>query len=458
MLRVAMLLCFHYESKCTKVVVSNALALLCTMLKDHHLLKSFTSLLLLFISFAATTSALSSPKDLSSKLTGSETHNMATSVIRLSYKDLVNKTPFAISCAKRAFCERGCFGALSIYDIPEWKDACKQVLNVGKKLALDQCEEAIKARKECQADVHVGPGWLGSPGKETHSLQSGYYANLKNEEEMFPHVNNDSEEVWSSNRWPSTLAHDGKSFQQSVKSAGKIMYDVSLLTLDLAQTAAVEIMAEKYSQPCADVVPNLRDLAERSNFLPSRLVYYDAKYERDDDVMQESDSSKCRKYWLPWHLDFNLATAFAPALWIKEDEALSGKSDSSMIWNDDENSEKEAGLMLRNPDGSIVPAAIGRDCILIQLGAHAQLVSGSVLKAGPHAVAKKNSEGNLGRLLFGLFVYGAWESRMKPSAELLKIVGEESILEDDFACLMEKAYTGDTVLKGYKAFETYMNS
>ena len=47
---------------------------------------------------------------------------------------------------------------------------------------------------------------------------------------------------------------------------------------------------------------------------------------------------------------------------------------------------------------------------------------------------------------------------MKPSTELLKIVGEESILEDDFACLMEKAYTGDTVLKGYKAFETYMNS
>ncbi|GFH49589.1 hypothetical protein CTEN210_06065 [Chaetoceros tenuissimus] len=300
---------------------------------------------------------------------------MATSVIRLSYKDLVNKTPFAISCAKRAFCERGCFGALSIYDIPEWKDACKQVLNVGKKLALDPCEEAVKARKECQADVRVGPGWLGSPGKETHSLQSGYYANLKNEEEMFSNVNNDSEQVWSVNRWPSELAHDGKSFQQSVKSAGKIMYDVSLLTLDLAQTAAVEIMSEKYSQPCADVVPNLRNLAENSNFLPSRLVYYDAKYERDDHVMQEADDSKCRKYWLPWHLDFNLATAFAP------DEALSGKSDSSMIWNDDKNPEMEAGLMLRNPDGSIVPAAIGRDSILIQLGAHAQLVSGSVLKA-----------------------------------------------------------------------------
>ena len=65
-----------------------------------------------------------------------------------------------------------------------------------------------------------------------------------------------------------------------------------------------------------------------------------------------------------------------------------------MIWNDDENPEKEAGLMLRNPDGSIVPAGIDRDCILIQLGAHAQLVSGSVLKAGPHAVAKQTSEEN----------------------------------------------------------------
>jgi hypothetical protein len=46
---------------------------------------------------------------------------------------------------------------------------------------------------------------------------------------------------------------------------------------------------------------------------------------------------------------------------------------------------------------------------------------------------------------------------MKPSSELLKIIGDESILKDDFGSLMEKAYTGETVLEGYKKFEEYMN-
>ena len=34
----------------------------------------------------------------------------------------------------------------------------------------------------------------------------------------------------------------------------------------------------------------------------------------------------------------------------------------------------------------IQPAALGDDCILVQLGAHSQLATGGLLRAGPHAV------------------------------------------------------------------------
>lgn len=353
---------------------------------------------------------------------------------------------------------------MQISDVPNWKACRDGVMHLGKQLALDPGPEAARARCGCKADARVAPGWFGSPGKETHALQSGFYANLKNEVDMFPNIaNNDLQQVqvWESNRWPQ-LEANGSSFQNTVKDAGKIMYDVSLLTLDLARRAALQRMQEKYSVDVANIevaVPDLRQMAEEANFLPSRLVYYDAKFERSDGRIEDGDGR--RKYSLPWHIDFNLATAFAPALWIDEEMALRGEDGDDSSLSGKQNPEHGSGLILRNPDGCIIPAAIGHDCLLIQLGAHSQLSTGGILKAGPHAVGKqKDKYGNysLGRLSFGLFVYGKWDARMAPSPELLDIIGgDDNILKDDFSSLMKKAYTGETILDGYRKFEAYRN-
>lgn len=400
------------------------------------------------------TSAIASP-DIQHQL-----QIMSSVVIRISYKDLIRQSPNAISCARMAFCDRDCFGALEIYDIPGWKTCREQVTKLGTQLALDQSEEGIRARDECRGDVRVGPGWMGSPGQETHSLQSGFYANMRNEGKSIRIDKSDDCQVWEANRWPHLKAeNDEAEFRASVTAATFLMHETALFTLDLAQKAAQEIMEERYKWKIAgnsNVLPPLREMAEESNFLPTRMVYYDAKFSRDDTIMC---SDRSDKYWLPWHLDFNLATVFAPAAWIDENNALKNNLETPLSGGTDTNNpEHESGLMLRNNEGLVIPAAIGEDCMLIQLGAHAQLATGGILRSGPHAVRKSAQCANFGRLSFGLFVYGPWNARMKPSSDLLGVIGgDEGILKDDFGCLLEKAYTGESVLEGYKKFEQYMN-
>ena len=424
------------------------------------------------------------PLVLTSAIVSPDIQHQMSSVIRISYKDLIQQSPTAISCARMAFCDRDSFGALEIYDIPEWKTCREQVMKLGRQLALDQSEEGIRARDECRGDVRVGPGWMGSPGHETHSLQSGFYGNMKNNEQgnckskgnsKSNSNSNDNDcqvQVWGANRWPNLKQpeNDEAGFRASVTAATSLMHATALSTLDLAQKAAQEIMEERYE--CkgvagnnSNVLPPLREMAEQSNFLPTRLVYYDAKFSREDAIMgsdSDRDDGTSDKYWLPWHLDFNLATVFAPAAWIDEMNALNNNNLDALtplsLSSGTNNPEHESGLLLRNPKGTIIPAAIGEDCMLIQLGAHAQLATGGILRSGPHAVKKSAQSANFGRLSFGLFVYGPWNARMKPSSDLLGVIGgDEGILKDDFGCLMEKAYTGDTVLEGYKKFEQYMN-
>lgn len=365
----------------------------------------------------------------------------------ISYDELIKQTPSAIECAKQAFCSRTSFGALQINDIPNWKQCREKIMKEGTKLAFN-----INMQKNCQADDRVSPGWMGTPGQESHSLQSGFYANM-NQRKI--RENKGDTPVWGPNRWPTPKNNDTEvSFEATFTSAANLMNEVALLTLDLANRAAVEMLHLTVEGAIDHLIPDLRQMAEKSNFLPARLVYYDATYEREDKIMTDDVQLS---YWLPWHVDFNLVTAFAPAIWINETAALNGELDKPH--RNSENPECSAGLLLRNFEGNIVPAAIREDSILIQLGALSQLTTAGLLKAGAHAVGKDNTRGAFGRLSFGLFIYGPWEAQMKPSKELLTVLGdEENVLKYDFGKLMEKAYTGDTVLEGYRKFENYMNN
>ena len=378
----------------------------------------------------------------------------SSSIVSLCYKDLITKSPVAIEAAQSAFCHKEGFGALILMGIPHWTECRKNLLESGSALTFGD------ARHLCEGEHRVAPGWKGSPGNETHSLQSGFYANLKAESNK----DENTATIWGENKWPDDTLKS-TALKEHFTEAGNIMYELTLLVLDLAQEGLMlEIQKIKRDNKVLqkNAIPNLRNMAEKSTFLPSRLVYYDANYSREDVIEGGS-----KEFWLPWHVDFNLATALAPASWIKEETAL---LDGRIEFDHD--AEKETGLLLRSGSGIVVPAALEEDSVIIQLGALCHFSSGGLLRAGPHAVAKDKSRKGMGRLSYGIFVYEPMDAKMKPSAELLHFLTnanndasekgmEESnkvLFTNDYGRLLEKSYTGETVFDGFKKFETYMNS
>lgn len=318
-------------------------------------------------------------------------------------------------------------------------------LQSGAWFALDP--SAVRARDSCRnskldgEDARVQPGWSGNPGREVHPIQSGFYCNLQ--EELTSNV----DDVFGANAFPADeyLCGGGLDFKDDLIEAGKTMHKVTTLVLEAARDAAAS-----QAQARGLKGENMRHIATQSEtFLPLRLTYYDANHSREDALVGG-------QYMLPWHVDFNTATAFISAEWIDEDHALKGNG-NDCIQNKNDNPERKAGLLLRNASGDIVPASIAEDCILVQLGAYAQIASGGLLRAGPHAVGLQNSletHPMQGRLTLGLFTYAPWDARMLPPNK-----GDEAtVLEDDFGGLMKRSYTGDTVLAGFQSFADYMNA
>lgn len=351
---------------------------------------------------------------------------------------------------REAFVGRSSLGAISV-KVPGFDEKRRRALQSGAWLALDPT--ATDARNSCrlegsEGDARVQPGWSGNPSREDHPIQSGFYVNLCQE------MGSEVDAVFGANRWPDKdhLVEGSIDFKDALKDAGRTMHEVTTLVLEAARRAAVsEAKSKGIGVDENDGMKKI--IAQSDTFLPLRLTYYDANHTREDTLVGG-------RYILPWHVDFNMATAFISAVWIDEARAIKGKYDiNNFLAAQEKNPEKGAGLLLRNAAGDVVPASIDEDCILIQLGAYSQLASGGLLRAGPHAVGKLDGEngkerGAKGRLTLGLFTYAPWEARMLPPSE----EDRATVLEDDFGGLMRRAYTGDTVRAGFQSFADYMNA
>lgn len=401
---------------------------------------------LLIRSAYSSSAAVSSPSSLRA-LSSSSSSSPTPSVPTISIDDLRSNSAYSDAAVREAFIGRSSLGALSVH-VSGFDETRRKALKASAWFGLDP--SAARARDSCRnsklagEDARVQPGWSGNPGREDHPIQSGFYCNLK--EEM---QSSKADEIFGENIWPDTeyLISGGSDFKGALLEAGMTMHNVTSLVLEAARDAAVsEARARGLDET------NMRQITKQSEtFLPLRLTYYDANHSREDTLVGG-------QYWLPWHVDFNTATCFISAAWIDEDQALKGNGVGEIREKGD-NPESKAGLLLRNAAGDVVPASIAEDCILVQLGAYAQIKSGGLLRAGPHAVGLQDeSHAGLtrtqGRLTLGLFTYSPWDYTMMPPNK----EDETAVLEDDFGGLMKRAYTGDTVLAGFQSFANYMNA
>ena len=180
------------------------------------------------------------------------------------------------------------------------------------------------------------------------------------------------------NIWPSALV--GDDFEAAFKELSRGLYDLSAHVLRNAD-AYVEA-----TNPSAPKGALLRSTHERSRLHVGRLLHYYAPNASDDapaggagGAAEESDEDSG---WCGWHNDNSVITCLPPALWLDEQTGEPIAAEECPA----------GGLVVRTRKGRRVGVQVPRGAILFQLGEAAQIISGGLLMATPHAVRKGGAQ------------------------------------------------------------------
>lgn len=111
----------------------------------------------------------------------------------------------------------------------------------------------------------------------------------------------------------------------------------------------------------------LENVIESSRTAKGRLLHY---FPIDEEGERSRDS------WCGWHNDHSCLTALCSAYYVLESDP---EKESTCP-------DEDAGLYARTRDGKEMKIRIPRDCLAFQIGETAQVLTGGLLRATPHAV------------------------------------------------------------------------
>ena len=119
----------------------------------------------------------------------------------------------------------------------------------------------------------------------------------------------------------------------------------------------------------------------------------------DSSNVNSSTDDDLFSNWCGWHNDHGMLTGLTSSLLLHEDNGHA-VVDSQYI-------DPEAGLYIRNRRGELVKVSIPVDCLAFQIGETAQILSGGLLQATPHAV-RASKVANVSRETFAVFMEPMW--------------------------------------------------
>ena len=143
----------------------------------------------------------------------------------------------------------------------------------------------------------------------------------------------------------------------------------------------------------------LASVVEHSRCCKARLLHYYATSDENGvssgDDADDNDGSFSS--WCGWHNDHGLLTGLTSALLLDERTGDAPASEP----------DPRAGLYIRTRRGALVHVAIPADCVAFQIGETAQVLSGGLLQATPHAVRASTAPG-VSRETFAVFMEPEW--------------------------------------------------
>lgn len=307
-------------------------------------------------------------------------------VLSIDYQDLCNGKDLSIEIGN-AFGSDG-LGLLTIFNIPNYVEFRKRLLPLAYKFAM--LPEDIKS-KYVHEESKYSFGW--SHGKE--KLQGkpdvdkgSYYNNPQYDRPV------DDEHLISKypafihpNIWPDELPE----LTQAFKELGSLIVAVGKL---------IAIQADIYvKSKCPEYDDNkLFSIIDSSKCCKGRLLHYFSKDSNDKFLDNATDISTFSS-WCGWHNDHGSLTGLTSAMFLDEQGA-------EVICND-----VSSGLYILNRKSNLIKIRIPEDHLAFQIGETAQIHSGGILQATPHAV-KGSSIRGISRETFAVFMEPMWDEPM----------------------------------------------
>lgn len=145
-------------------------------------------------------------------------------------------------------------------------------------------------------------------------------------------------------------------------------------------------------------------------------------------------------YWLPWHIDSNFVT-------VLHKERYASETTGELV-----DEPEGAGLMIMNVDGDTVKAEAREDCMLLQMGAFAQIYAGGIVNAARHAVVSPRPPG-IARFNFCNFWYVPWDTVCDAPRGT-----EHQAVSTGWNAMMDHSYLNITQKQGFAAFRQFMTT
>jgi isopenicillin N synthase-like dioxygenase len=309
---------------------------------------------------------------------------VAAKIICLPYADLLAGVDLSEKIGE-AYGFDG-IGLLTVSGVPGLLDARANLLPLARRFAT--LEETIQD-KYVDEGSYYSFGW--SLGKEKlegkpDKSKGSYYANPQYDRPV------ESEEIIKKypgfvtpNIWPTDEIPE---FETHFKALGQLIVAVGKLV-------ARQCDAYIKSQLPNYVEGRMQRIIDSSLCCKARLLHY-FPYSGDEGAGDPSDFSS----WCGWHNDHGSLTGLTSAMYL---DAESGEGAA--------NNDPSAGLYIRGRHGELIKAAFPADQLAFQIGETAQIHSGGLLQATPHAV-RGSSDPKICRDTFAVFMEPNWDEDM----------------------------------------------
>jgi len=192
------------------------------------------------------------------------------------------------------------------------------------------------------------------------------------------------------NIWPK---EDLPELEYAFKAMGGLVVDVGLL---------VARQCDKYVNKINPNYPSFRlfNIIKTSKTCKARLLHYFPLNNPGDIAADISEASMST--WCGWHNDHGSLTGLVPAIFMDQKGNVVPSPDP------------KSGLYIRSRQGDMVKASIPANCLAFQIGETAQIHSGGILQATPHAVRGPLGENSTGisRETFAVFMEPMFGEKM----------------------------------------------